>query len=577
MSSEAPTEEGVPPEPECELPSDEGDDRNRSAGQLPDVADRFGRFERGLSLHALEEIAAHEDSLDPGSGAERNITEMWRYAWAVGTMPDGWSLEMHPDPLSPGGDDWDSWRQDFPDAPQSARHSRLYKYISPSGEVHLNSAPEGTTTMYHLVERKDHDEPSSPKRTGKTTHICSYPWAMSFRAIVKAIGQALRGTEGEVFLFLDALSDGSHDILKLEEADPDQHEKNVWLEHKRVAIQSAVGVVQVCSAWNNPERLSRAWMLLEMVMTVTAGTQLIYAMLPEEQRAMASALGRPTSDWKKYDEQANEKLLQGWRLWKQEPNGDRADEMAIDETYTVDFKAMVQFMTTNRLKMRAVKQEAGKQWYWQGGGGPEEILDIVMNVRIKEEMVRASKPGDVDCVLGEIRRLATEKYSEGADPDMALRQLEGQLANSTRKTYAAAIAQEFEKKWSETAPVGGNGQPADVLDLGHQLAVLWAMTDDQERAKGILRRVLGDLMTTKPPDWNKGKVARRDRTAAALVQLLLPASAVEDAALSHEDREEMMEERIKWRRRHWVVSWQSRFRGSLSRSCRSLQRSTTKA
>jgi hypothetical protein len=33
-------------------------------------------------------------------------------------------------------------------------------------------------------------------------------------------------------------------------------------------------------------------------------------------------------------------------------------------------------MTSDRLRRRSVKHVAG-QWFWQGGGGPEEILDIV--------------------------------------------------------------------------------------------------------------------------------------------------------------------------------------------------------
>jgi hypothetical protein len=505
------------------------------------------RFERGLSLTALEELAAREDSLGP-SGEERCITEMWRYVWAMQTLPMGWKLEMVPDPLTEEGEgDWDSWRQDFPDAPESARHSRLYKYISPAGEALLNKGPEGTTTIYHLMERKDRDEPASsaPKRTGKTTHVCSYPWAMSFRGIVRAIRNALRSEGEAAFLFLDVLSDGSHDILhQMDARAAEQHEATVWLQHKRRAIESVTGVVQVCSQWNNPERLSRAWMLLEMVMAVTTGTPLIFAMEPEEQEAMASAMGRPASDWQKYDADANAKLVQGWQLWEDESNEGRAPIVEINEVYSVDFAARRQFMTANSFKRRAVKQEAG-QWFWQRGGGPEEILDIVFSgVRIKQEKVRASKPSDVERVMGEIQRLAGEKYgAAGRRPEEALRLLEEELANSTRKTYATAIAQSFADKWALSTGGGEeNGQqPADVLDLGHQLAVLWAMTDDQERAKTILKDVLADLME-KPPDWNEGKVARRDRTAAALVQLLLPASAVHDAELSPEDREKMMKE-----------------------------------
>ena len=57
----------------------------------------------------------------------------------------------------------------------------------------------------------------------------------------------------------------------------------------------------------------------------------------------------------------------------------------------------------------------------------------------------------------------------------------------------------------------------------------------------VSQDVLADLKENKPEEWNEGKVARRDRTAAALVQLLLPAS-VQGAELSPESRTEMMQE-----------------------------------
>jgi hypothetical protein len=300
------------------------------------------RFERGLSLPALEELAAREDSVERDGISERSVYSMWCCVWATETMPDGWKLEMHPSPIddlqADGSVEWDSWRRDFPDAPESVRHSRLYKYISPDGEVHLNSAPEGTTTVYHLLQQKDRDEPAASPRTGRTTHVCSYPWAMSFRGIVRAIKNSLLRTvvEEEVFVFLDVLSDGSHDTLKMAPADADQHEKEAWLQHKRSAIENATGVVQVCSQWNNPERLSRAWMLLEMVMAVTTGTPLIFAMEPKEQQAMASAMGRPASNWRPYDADVNEKLLQGWQLWREEDESNQeqnAHEMPITESY----------------------------------------------------------------------------------------------------------------------------------------------------------------------------------------------------------------------------------------------------
>jgi hypothetical protein len=65
--------------------------------------------------------------------------------------------------------------------------------------------------MYHVVQQED------PGNVGQTTHICSYPWAMPFAVIVEALVHALADWEGdnesvEAYIFMDVLSDGSHDI-----------------------------------------------------------------------------------------------------------------------------------------------------------------------------------------------------------------------------------------------------------------------------------------------------------------------------------------------------------------------------
>ena len=61
---------------------------------------------------------------------------------------------------------------------------------------------------------------------------------------------------------------------------------------------------------------------------------------------------------------------------------------------------------------------------------------------------------------------------------------------------------------------------ANVLDLGHQLGLLWASTDDTNQAAMIFEQVLV-VLTHLPHDWNYGTVARLDRSVAALVEVLL--------------------------------------------------------
>ena len=46
------------------------------------------------------------------------------------------------------------------------------------------------------------------------------------------------------------------------------------------------------------------------------------------------------------------------------------------------------------------------------------------------------------------------------------------------------------------------------------------MTDDRQKAQEIYHKVL-DALQQLPDDWDEGGIARRDRTSAALVQLIL--------------------------------------------------------
>lgn len=404
------------------------------------------RFLRGISLRKLQELAERDECFGE-HGEKRNVTEMWAYgdrAWARQTLPEGWKLEVI------GKDhDWQNWRTgEYADIEPSARHSKLYKYVSPSGEEFFNRAPPGTTTMYHLAQRAE------PDSVGRTTHMCSYPWAMPFVDIVQAVAHALKDwSDGEAFLFLDCLSDGSHDVIDLDPVEIEGHEKKVWLLEKQIAIKEMRGgVVQVCSKWDDPERRRRGWMMLESIFTVTAGAELVYAMCPDQEQCMVSELRR---------------------------------------------------------------------------AGPEAILDIVEKVEVKRDKISCSRPGDTDRVFDKIEQIA-------ACIDDGLRGLEELLANSTRKAYARAIERHFEEQWDQRSDLLSvePDQSADLLDLGHQLAALWAMTDDQVKARHTFEKVLRAL-NILPETWKGGTVARRDRTAAALVQLILRMAPEEmkDAAL----------------------------------------------
>ena len=350
------------------------------------------RFLRGISLSKLQDLASRPECHDADTGAPKSISSCWGgdgpLAWCRQTLPPGWDLK------TVGADhDWTSWTRMYPGTKPSARHSRLCKYISPDGMEYLNAAPEGTATMYHVAQWED------PDSVGLTTHVCSYPWAMPLCSIVEALAHSLTDWEGEEepYIFMDVLSDGSHDIVgwaPVEVLQPQElirtltkheqaglHEDNVWLSEKGKAIaQLAGGVVQVCSKWDDPERLRRAWMMLECVFAVCAKAKITYAMPPEQVQSMAATL---------------------------------------------------------REK------------------GPEVILDIVSQVSLSEGSLFASKHDDVQKVFRRIQLLAGERGRtlrdlEGSDAQGSRgTDLEELPANSARKAYAGVIKQEFDRQWQE--------------------------------------------------------------------------------------------------------------------------------
>ena len=422
---------------------------------LASMLDPGSRFLRGISVTKLLELAARPECIDP-DGQKRSVTRMWsdgERAWARQTLPEGWTLEMI------GADhDWDNWRTgEYSDVTPSARHSKMYKYISPSGAEHPNRAPPETTTMYHLARDAD------PDSAGRATHMCSYPWAMPFIDIVDAVAHALKDwSEGEAFIFLDCLSDGAHDVIDLAPVEIEGHEDRVWLQEKETAIREMPGgVVQVCSKWDDPERLRRGWMMLESIFAVASGASVTYAMCPDQERLMVAELRK---------------------------------------------------------------------------AGPEAILDIVDQVEVRLDKITCSKPDDAEKVFAKIEEIAAMQDSSAARAHRlgksgGLRHLEQMLANSTRKAYAQAIELEFEQQWFEEHSSNMTvGRSPKVLDLGHQLAALWAMTDDKGKSRSVFEKVLRAL-ERYPVDWNEGAVARRDRTAAALVALILqmvPSDATAD-------------------------------------------------
>eukprot|EP01046_Picozoa_sp_COSAG06_P053638 COSAG06_NODE_9324_length_1929_cov_1.789617_2_plen_356_part_00 len=112
------------------------------------------------------------------------------------------------------------------------------------------------------------------------------------------------------------------------------------------------------------------------------------------------------------------------------------------------------------------------------------------------------------------------------------------LSNLTRKAFAGAAERQFQTEMELCSPISqSSANLSDVLDLGHQLALLWASTDCTDRAQDIFETVLTALREL-PHDWDCGKVARLDRTTAKLVKVLL----AKDSTLAHDQEKECLGE-----------------------------------
>lgn len=97
--------------------------------------------------------------------------------------------------------------------------------------------------------------------------------------------------------------------------------------------------------------------------------------------------------------------------------------------------------------------------------------------------------------------------------------MELKLADATRRAYAQAVLLTYEELKQD------HSTQLCRLDLGHQLARLWALTADQAQAESLLREVIADL---KQSD-TQCAVARIDRTSAELVRLLNDAGRQDEA------------------------------------------------
>lgn len=163
--------------------------------------------------------------------------------------------------------------------------------------------------------------------------------------------------------------------------------------------------------------------------------------------------------------------------------------------------------------------------------GPNAILEVVYAMDVDPDS--ASHGGNDVEAAALISSIHELNEQVGGRASMVVK-----LGDLTRRTYAAAIERELERRWPVVESIDGDTElQLQTLDLAHQLACLWALTDAPDHAEALFQRTLARLSTRPPtPGSQNGSqngearhIARRDRTSAELVRLLRRQGRTEDA------------------------------------------------
>ena len=380
----------------------------------------------GISLSGLETLYRTTDG--------RCTRQMWRDVWMNDIQPDGWTAERifgppsgPDDPMTfQGPSDNMVWLRDI--FTNTATGQQLTK--TPEN-MHEFLFPPGSKAS--LLDTSTNRALDFSGASDTATHYMSYGWNIPCHDVAEAAKLALQHETQDCYVWLDLLH------------------MDRWMSrptdglYAGAQLMQGLDLLQVCSKWDEPERLKRAWIMHEAFHAVVSGARIIVAMSQSEHTRMATALRER---------------------------------------------------------------------------GPPAILDVVFGMAADPNTVEMSGTQSQRGKL--VAELKNMQAAVGGREQMDLK-----LAEATRRAYASAIEIEWERQWIQHGPTS-----PDVLDLGHQLAALWALTEEQGKAQRTFERVLAAVREL-PEDWNAAKVARRDRTAGALVQLLLSQGSEEQTAAAH--------------------------------------------
>jgi hypothetical protein len=426
-------------------------------------------FQRGVSIAALRKVAE-------GVG-DRSTRQSWDDIWAIATVAPGWTVSQVLDKRTQWC--WDYRREStgavvrkgpsgFKDAKEAAAHSPTPRRTAPEECV------RGCKSVADLLL----DEPIDGEYFGKPTHFVSFPWDMPFCDLVDALDAAVTSyKDGTPFLWMDVISLNYHQ----------------WVGHSitkfvfydvQEAIDSIGRIVQACTKWSEPERLKRAWMMLESFTAVEKHAEMRIAITKEERSAMA----------------------------------DKLRENGPNAVLEVVF----------HLEGDPAKAEAQSQ------------SDLHLLTPVLEGCV--DRVGGIEVMRTKLAELTRRAYAEAIDAEFEQR---WEAAMDTPEptvpewsTYAEwSEWEEEENRAREENKVRSTSimqSRLDVYDLGHHLACLWALTSNTSRAEEIFQRIIDRLDVSAANDGRQifnvfGRVARVDKTSAEFVKMLNKLQRVEDA------------------------------------------------
>ena len=207
----------------------------------------FGK-NHGISLEGLRYLAA--------TSGKRSCREQWREVWAHDTAAPGWTLELF-------FDDGIWVKQTYSNKVTGETVTR-----TPTNLV----CPEGCRTVISA-------RPDLEQYLGSPTHALSHPWSMTWADIAEAV-ESMSGVSAATYFWVDILASNYHSMPSI----------TLALVREFTRGLRSLPTVQVCAAWDDPERFQRVFLMIESCTAVASGQSLYLCMPLREQARMADAL-----------------------------------------------------------------------------------------------------------------------------------------------------------------------------------------------------------------------------------------------------------------------------------------------